>query len=55
MNEPANLEDALGALGEILAYRGTPYELVIVGGSALLLMGMLVLHHLGVEVTGGQL
>jgi hypothetical protein len=41
MDEPANLEDALGALGEILAYRGTPYELVIVGGSALLLLGML--------------
>lgn len=51
MDEADNLERALSALGEILAYRGTPYELVIVGGSALLLTGLLTRVTRDVDVV----
>jgi hypothetical protein len=35
------LEDALGTLGAILQDRCTPYELLAVGGSSLLLLGLI--------------
>ena len=36
-----HLEEALSALGEVLEARGTPFELVIVGGGALSLLGLI--------------
>ncbi len=35
-----SLRDALIALGDLLADRGTPYDLVLIGGGALLLVGL---------------
>jgi len=34
------LEQVLGALGEVLAARGHRYELVAIGGSGLMLLGL---------------
>ncbi len=39
--EPAGLDAALQALGEILEYRGSPYEVVLVGGANLVLQGII--------------
>jgi len=41
MLDPGSLEAALDALGRVLAARGLAYELVTVGGSSLMLLGLL--------------
>lgn len=41
MLQPDSLEEALGALGRLLASRGLAYELVTVGGSSLMLLGLI--------------
>ena len=41
MLEPESLEEALSALGRVLASRGLAYDLVTVGGSSLMLLGLI--------------
>ncbi len=41
MLEPESLETALSALGQVLASRRLAYELVTVGGSSLMLLGLI--------------
>src|ERR1700737_783290 len=41
MLAPESLEEALSALGRVLASRGLAYDLVTVGGSSLMLLGLI--------------
>jgi hypothetical protein len=40
MLDPSRLEAALKTLGRLLAERGLSYELVAIGGSGLLMLGL---------------
>jgi hypothetical protein len=40
MLDPATLEDALSTLGAVLQARGLTFEIVAIGGSSLLLLGI---------------
>lgn len=41
INNTANVDELLGALGEQLAFAGERYELVVIGGSGLLALGVI--------------
>lgn len=49
------LTEALEALGEVLAYRGSPYELVLVGGANLLLAGVISRPTKDADLVGQRL
>lgn len=48
------LDEALTALGELLAARGSKYELVLVGGAALLLRGVITRPTIDADILGGR-
>ena len=56
---PANTDALLGALGEQLAARGEYFELVVIGGSALLALGLIERTTKDVDIvalrSGGEL
>ena len=42
MFRDADLEEALSTLGQLLQDRGEAYDVVVIGGGALLLLGLIV-------------
>jgi hypothetical protein len=46
------LEEALAALGELLAERGEPCELLVVGGGSLLLLGLVDRPTADIDIVG---
>ena len=48
--EPSRIDEALSALGELLGAAGTPFEIVVIGGAALQVLGLVVRPTADVDV-----
>ena len=49
--EPSRIDDALPALGELLGAAGTPFEIVVIGGAALQVLGLVARPTADVDVA----
>jgi hypothetical protein len=49
--EPSRIDNALSALGELLAAAGTPCEIVVIGGAALQVLGLVTRPTADVDVV----
>jgi len=49
--EPSRIDDALSALGELLETAGAPFEIVVIGGAALQVLGSVVRPTADVDVV----